>query len=111
MSNIPAYNGTKDSDGNIEGNYLPTPRTFVKIGKMPKAWGAENLTEMGITHLFSMDGNDWGSVDTAIFKDALKKEILSNSRNQQLRYEYGFRKVSKMQRMDCRREPRLGHQC
>ena len=41
---------------------------------MPKAWGAENLTEMGITHLFSMDGNDWGSVDTAIFKDDLKKK-------------------------------------
>ena len=58
----------------IEGNYLPTPRTFVKIGKMPKAWGSENLTEMGITHLFSKDGNDWGSVDTAIFNADLKKK-------------------------------------
>ena len=74
MSKIPAYSGTKDKDGNIEGNYLPTPRTFVKIGKMPKAWGPENISEMGITHLFSMDGNDWGSVDTAIFKADLKKK-------------------------------------
>ena len=74
MSKIPSYNGTKDKDGNIEGNYLPTPRTFVKIGKMPKAWGPDNVSEMGITHLFSMDGNDWGSVDTAIFKADLKKK-------------------------------------
>ena len=53
---------------------LETRIGFGKIGKMPKAWGAENLTEMGITHLFSMDGNDWGSVDTAIFKADLKKK-------------------------------------
>ena len=45
MSKIPAYSGTKDKDGNIEGNYLPTPRTFVKIGKVPKAWGPENLDQ------------------------------------------------------------------
>mgnify|MGYP001356484524 CR=1 FL=1 len=74
MANLPSYSGTKDKDGNIEGNYLPTPRTFVKIGKMPKAWGEENLKEMGITHLFSRDGNDWGSVDTAIYNATFKKK-------------------------------------
>ena len=74
MSKIPSYSGTKGKDGIIEGSYLPTPRTFVKIGKMPKTWGSENVSEMGITHLFSKDGNDWGSVDTAIFKADLKKK-------------------------------------
>ena len=50
---------------------------------------------MGITHLFSKDGNDWGSVDTAIFKADLK-EILTNRGNKQLGYEHGVRTCTKM---------------
>ena len=63
---------------------------------MPKTWGSENVSEMGITHLFSKDGNDWGSVDTAIFKADLKKEILTNRGNKQLGYEHGVRTCTKM---------------
>lgn len=82
MSKLESYSGTKDKDGKIEGNYLPTPRTFVKIGKLPTAWGPENLTEMGINLLFSKDGNDWGSVDTAIYNTALKKKYsLTDEKN------------------------------
>jgi hypothetical protein len=82
MSNLESYSGTKDKDGKIEGNYLPTPRTFVSIGKLPASWGNENLTEMGITLLFSKDGMHWGSVDTAIYNAALKKKYtLADEKN------------------------------
>ena len=82
MSKIPHYSGSKGKDGIIEGNYLPVPRVFVKIGKMPKNWGSENATEMGITHLFSKDGNDCGSVDKAIFNaDFKKKYALTEEKN------------------------------
>lgn len=74
MANQQNYSGTKAEDGTIEGNYLPVPRTFVKVTKVPEGSYEENATEFGIASLFTFDGISYASVDNAIYNTALKKK-------------------------------------
>jgi hypothetical protein len=74
MANQANYNGTKAEDGTIEGNYLPVPRTMVKVTKAPEGSYPENASEFAIANLFQFDGATYASVDNAIYNAALKKK-------------------------------------